>query len=182
MRVDLSDQDLMAKIASGDRLAMQQIYNQHSQAVTHFVKNWLSDPFEASDIMHETMMEIWRSANKFAGRSSVKTWIFSIARNKAIDRNRKAARTVLQDIDVDIIDDTPNPEHITQSFQDAKRVRACIEQLSPAHRSVIHLAFFEDLGYREIADIENVPVGTVKTRIMHAKKLLLRLLDDDNQD
>ena len=102
--------------------------------------------------------------------------MFSIARNKAIDRNRKGARTILDEPDTEVPDESPQPEEVLSAFQDAKRVRACIETLSPAHKSAIHLAFFEDLTYQEIAELEGRPVGTIKTRIMHAKKMMLRCL------
>lgn len=173
------DQELMAQIAKGDRKAMRQIYDAYSDGVYRFAKVWLADPFEASDIMHETMMEVWKSAGRYAGRSSVKTWIFSIAKNKSIDRNRRGKRTILQDIDPDIVDDAPAPHAVLEAFQDAKRVRDCVETLSPSQRSAIHMAFYEDLTYREIAEMEACPVGTIKTRVMHAKKLLLRCLSRD---
>lgn len=176
----VSDTDLLARIAAGDRTAMRAIYDRYSDHLARFAANWLSDGFESSDIMHETMMDVWRSADKFAGRSSVKSWIFAIARNKAIDRNRKAGRMVNQEADPEIVDDAPNPQAITEAFQDATRVRACVEELGPAQKSAIQLAFFEDLSYREIADMEDCPVGTIKTRIMHAKKLLMRCLGRDS--
>lgn len=171
-----SDVELMALIAKGDRDAMRVIYDRYAQSMTEFVKKWLADPFEAADVTHETMLELYRSAGNFAGRSSAKTWMFSIARFKAIDRNRKGSKTVVQDVDVEIIDEAPDPLAITQAFQDGERVRACIEKLSPAHKAVIHLAFYEELSYAEIADVEGCPVGTIKTRMMHAKKLLLHSL------
>ena len=59
---------------------------------------------------------------------------------------------------------------------DAARVRECIGRLSDTHRSAIHLAFWRELPYGEIAEIEGVPVGTVKTRILHAKRLLMHCL------
>lgn len=173
------EKELLAQVANGDRKAMRVLYDTYADPIQRFAKVWLSDQFEASDIMHETMMEVWKSAGKYAGRSSVKTWIFSIAKNKSIDRNRKGYRTVLKDPDPNIADDAPEPAAITEAFQDAKRVRDCVEQLaSPAHRTAIHLAFYEDLSYREIAELEDCPAGTVKTRIMHAKKLLMRCLAD----
>lgn len=170
------DRELILKIADGDRKAMRAIYDAYSDPVFGFAQVWLSDPFEASDIMHETMMEVWKSAGRYGGRSSVKTWIFAIARNKAIDRNRKGARTVLKDPDPNIADDAPVPHAVLEAFQDAARVRDCIETLSPTHRAAIHMAFYEDMTYREIAEMEGCPTGTIKTRIMHAKKLLMRCL------
>ena len=173
------DLELVAQIANGDRKAMRSFYDTYSDPVYRFAKVWLADPFEASDIMHETMMEVWKSAGRFGGRSSAKTWVFSIAKNKSIDRNRKGGRTVLQDPDPNIVDDSPTPHAILDAFQDAKRVRACVDALSPAHKTAVHLAFYEDLTYREIAEMEDCPAGTIKTRIMHAKKLLMRCLSNE---
>lgn len=72
----------MPRIAAGDKLAMQELYETHSGNLTNFVKNWLYDPTPVADLVHETMMEVWRNAGRFEGRSSLKSWIFSIARNK----------------------------------------------------------------------------------------------------
>jgi RNA polymerase sigma-70 factor (ECF subfamily) len=173
------DKALIARIAKLDRLAMREFYDTYSDAVYRFAKIWLADPFDASDIMHETMMEVWKSAGKFGGRSSVKTWLFSIAKNKSIDRNRKAGRTILKDPDPNVADEAPTPVAALEAFQDAEKVRACVEGLSPTHKVAVHLAFYEDLTYREIADMEGCPVGTIKTRIMHAKKLLMRCLSNE---
>ncbi|MEM7005830.1 MAG: sigma-70 family RNA polymerase sigma factor [Pseudomonadota bacterium] len=158
---------------------MRFLYDRYAPGLRRFVENWLADKNDAADIVHETMLEVWRAADRFEGRSSVKSWMFSIAKNKSIDRNRKGARTVLAEPDKEAPDDAPNPEQVTEAFQDAARVRACVEALSGPHKSAIQLAFFEDLTYKEIAVIEDCPVGTVKTRIMHAKKLLMHCLSQD---
>jgi len=76
----------------------------------------------------------------------------------------------------DIADDAPDPEALAVAAGEASRVRACLDGLSPAHKNVIRLAFYEDLNYDEISAIEDVAVGTIKTRIFHAKKLLMRSL------
>ncbi len=164
---------LLSRIANGEQQAMKTFYDRHSGAIYQFAKSWLSDPHEASDIMHETMLSVWRSAGHFEQRSQVKSWIFSIARNKAIDRNRKSARVKYTDVDVEIPDDTPDAQEMVNAMQNAKQLRECISKLSDTHRSVIHLAFFEDLPYSEIAEIEGCPLGTIKTRILHAKRLLM---------
>lgn len=176
MSQGVDDKTLLMQVAKSERAALRELYGRYSESITAFAKNWLSDPFEASDVLHETMLEVWRSAGKFEGRSSPKTWMFSIARNKSIDRNRKAVRSIPQELDHNIVDEADDPQTITEKFQNADRVRACIAKLSALHKAVIHLAFYEDLTYPEIAEIEKRPVGTIKTRVMHAKKLLLRCL------
>jgi len=175
-----ADLALVHKIAAGDHVAMKQVYELHSGPLFNFVKNWLADPHEASDIVHETMLEVWRRADRFQGRSSLKSWIFSIARNKSIDKNRKSSRMLYTDEVPDMADDIPNPVEVLEVSQDAALLKACIAKLSDTHRRMIHLAFYEDLSYREISEIEDCPIGTVKTRILHAKKLLMHDLANRN--
>ena len=172
----LSDELVLERVARGDRDAMRILYDRHAPSLHRFVTRWIANENDAADVVHDAMLDVWRTADRFAGRSSVKSWVFSIGRFKAIDRNRKGARTVLDDSEIEIIDDTPNPEEVTQAFQDSAHVRSCVETLSGPQKTAIQLAFYEDLTYQEIADLENCPVGTIKTRIMHAKKLLLRCL------
>ena len=170
------DTALIERVAQGDKDAMRALYDSHAPGLRRFITRWIANENDASDVLHDAMIDIWRTAERFAGRSSVKSWMFSIARNKAIDRNRKGVRTVFGEPDLDTKDDAPQPEELMSAFQDAVQVRSCIDKLSPPQKAAIHLAFFEDLTYQEIADIEGCPVGTVKTRIMHAKKQLLRCL------
>jgi RNA polymerase sigma-70 factor (ECF subfamily) len=90
---------------------------------------------------------------------------------------RQRARVALADLDAEAPDEAPDPEAVLAAASDAAQVRDCIDRLSDAHRSAIHLAFWGDLSYGEIAEIEGVPIGTVKTRILHAKRLLRYHLD-----
>jgi RNA polymerase sigma factor (sigma-70 family) len=136
----------------------------------------LNDPFESSDILHDVFIEVWRSAGRFEGRSKVQTWIFGIAYRKVIDRHRKAGRTRLSDETPEIIDDADSAETCLVASQEAEQVRHCMTKLSDEHRSAISLAFWEDMNYREIADVCDTAEGTIKTRIFHAKKLLMRCL------
>jgi RNA polymerase sigma-70 factor (ECF subfamily) len=168
------EQSISDKIAAGDQTAMKQVYELHSGPLFHFVKNWLADPHEASDIVHETMLEVWRKADRFQGRSSFKSWIFSIARNKSIDRNRKSSRMSHADDVPEMMDNDITPIEALELSQDADLLKGCISRLSETHRRMIHLAFYQDLSYKEISEIEGCPIGTVKTRILHAKKLLMR--------
>ncbi len=173
----MDDASLIRAIgASGDKAAMKALYERHSDALYRFLRARLGDPFEASDVMQDTFLEIWRAASRFEGRSAPRTWMFGIARNKAIDRMRRGSREVITEPDDSTPDDAPNPEAVVAAASDAARIRECMGRLSDSHRSAIHLAFWRELPYGEIAEIEGVPVGTVKTRILHAKRLLMHCL------
>lgn len=173
---DREDVRLLASVAGGDVASMKTLYQRHAEAVHRFVQTRLRDHFEVADIVHNTMLDVWRSAGRFQGRSSVRSWILSIARNKTVDLIRKQSRTELAEPDENIPDDTPDPEAVLAAAQDATRVRDCVEKLPAQQKSAVHLAFFEEMTYGEIAEIANVPEGTIKTRIYHAKKLLMRCL------
>ena len=175
MSLEDESRALLVRIAQGDQGALRLIYEDYAQSIGLFVRRWLRDPSEAADIVHETMLVVWSEAAKFEGRSSVKSWIFGIARFKALERNRAGGRVETSDqiLEEEIAGDD-DPTAALDDLQDAEILRACMDTLSDAHRRAIHLCFFEELSYAEIGEIESCPVGTVKTRIMHAKKLLLR--------
>jgi RNA polymerase sigma-70 factor (ECF subfamily) len=173
----VADEALLQRIGSGDMTAMKALYETHADAVRRFVRARIRDEFEAADIVHDTMMAVWRSADSFTGRSSVRSWMLSIAHNKTVDHVRKQSRVTLAEPDDTIPDDDPDAETVISAAQDAAQVRACIAELSEAHRSAVHLAFYEDLTCGEIAEVQGVPTGTIKTRIFHAKKLIMRCLE-----
>lgn len=172
-----TDHELIKRIARGDRDALAALYRKMERPVYRFIQSRLNDPFEASDILHDVFMEVWRSADRFEGRSKLQTWIFGIAYRKVIDRHRKAGRTSLVGTpDETLPDDAATPEACIAASQDATQVQQCMAQLSDDHRTAISLAFWEDMTYRDIAEVCKTAEGTIKTRIFHAKKLLLRCL------
>ena len=122
---------LIAGVVNGNKGAMNEIYKSYAPALNGFVRLFLADPNDVNDIIHDTMLEVWRKADRFEGRSSLKTWIFSIAKNKSIDRNRKYARIHYTDETTDIEDEALNAADILAVSQEAKNVREAIAQLKP---------------------------------------------------
>jgi RNA polymerase sigma-70 factor (ECF subfamily) len=173
---DEHDAVLLARIAEGDMAAMRALYLAHADALHRFVRVRIRDGSEIADIVHETMLGVWRGAGGFEGRSTVRSWIFGLARHKATDHLRRQARIRLDGPDETVPDDEPSVETVIAASQDAERVRLCVGKLPQRQRAAIHLAFFEDLTYAQISEAEGVPEGTIKTRIFHAKKLLMRCL------
>ncbi|MEM8852581.1 MAG: sigma-70 family RNA polymerase sigma factor [Pseudomonadota bacterium] len=169
---------LLGRVAVGDKRAMEALYTSVGPNLHRFIQTKLSDPHEAADVLQETMLEVWRRAGGFAGQSAVRTWIFAIARNKAVDRLRKATPT-LAEPDETIPDGAPDPEAALEAVDNKAALFKCIAKLKEVQRSAIHLAYFRDIAYADIAEIENCSEGTVKSRIHHAKKLLLHCLSAD---
>lgn len=177
MATDQEQRALMSAIAGGDKQALAALYRALEQPVFRFIRSRLNDPFEAGDILHDVFMDVWRSAGRFEGRSKVQTWIFGIAYRKVIDAHRRRGRVDVTDEFDDQIDDSPDAEACLASSEEAEHVRHCLGTLKDDHRAAIAMAFYEDMTYGEIAEVAGVPEGTIKTRVFHAKKLLMRCLE-----
>lgn len=179
MPAGLSDEQhraLMTQIAKGDRRALDTLYRDIENSIFRFLLTKINDSYLAADILHDVFLEVWRSAGRFEGRSKVKTWVFGIAYRKVIDVYRKSSRIDFVDEVPEQIDTSASAEQCLLAAQESVHLRHCLEELKAPQRSVIEMAFFEDLNYREIAEATDVPEGTVKTRVFHAKRLLLRCL------
>ena len=177
MASDQEQRALMTAIAEGDKQALAALYRALEQPVFRFIRSRLNDPFEAGDILHDVFIEVWRSAGRFEGRSKVQTWIFGIAYRKTIDAHRRRGRVDVTDEFEDTVDDSPDGEACLASAEEAEHVRHCLGTLKDEHRAAVSMAFYEDMTYGEIAEASGVPEGTVKTRVFHAKKLLMRCLE-----
>jgi len=173
----MDDRVLIKRIGSGDRAAMRVLYDRYNGPLYAFLVSRCQNPEVSSDCVQDTMLDVMRAASRFSGKSSVKTWLFAIARNKLVDALRKRGKLSFVEEVPDTEDDMPNPEAAAIAADDRDRLRGCIGKLSETHRIAIRLAFLEDLTYTEIAEIEEVPVGTIKTRIFHAKQALMRCLE-----
>lgn len=173
----MDDSDLIKGIASGDKRAMRELYLRYNNALYAFTVSRCGNEELASDCVHDTMLDVWRTADRFAGKSTVKTWLFSIARNKMVDALRKRGKLSFVEQVPEVEDTAPNPETAAIAAAEKAQLMACLDGLSDTHRAAVRLAFLEDLTYPEIAEVEAVPVGTIKTRIFHAKQGLMRCLE-----
>jgi RNA polymerase sigma-70 factor (ECF subfamily) len=177
---ETTDEALLARIAGGDERAMEMLFDRHQSRLIAYAHARLRDRDAACEIMGDVMLEIWRKAGSFAGRSKPLTWIFGIANYKVLDLLRRAGRYRAEELDPEMpLEDSAasNPIALLDRERVARRLETCMGELSDAQRQVVHLAFFEDLGYGEIAEIADCPTGTVKTRMFHAKRALKECLE-----
>jgi RNA polymerase sigma-70 factor (ECF subfamily) len=175
---DISDYDLLQKIAAGNQQALQQFYQRFSGVVYQFSMRTVANAADAAEVLNEVMLDVWRRADSFQGNSQVRTWLLSITRNKSVDLLRRKRPTQSLD-DSDLVeegDDRCELGFITELKEQGAQVRTCMDKLKETHRQVVYLTFFEELSYTDIAEIMAIPSGTVKTRMMHAKQQLLKCL------
>jgi RNA polymerase sigma-70 factor, ECF subfamily len=172
---------LIAGIARGREQDLAEFYRRYHGRIYAFLLRRLGDAADAAEAANEVMLEVWRGAARFEGRSRPLTWVLGIAQHKAVDRMRRAHATSAELDPEEIADEGEGAVELLSRVEDAERLRRCLERLPEAQRAVVHLAYFEDLGYGEIAAILECPEGTVKTRMFHAKHGLKRCLGGDGR-
>jgi RNA polymerase sigma-70 factor (ECF subfamily) len=166
--------ELLAAIADGSEAALAGFYRLYQSRIYSFVVRRVHNAADAADILNEVMMEVWRHADAFQGRSRVLTWVLGIAHHKTIDcLRRRSPHLGLEDgVEENMEDECDGAPELLAKQQDATLLRICVEKLSDSQRAVVHLAFFQELSYAEVATILACPEGTVKTRMFHAKQKL----------
>jgi len=169
---------LIDAIAGGSEDALCNFYQAYSNKIYNFAYRRLNDATDAGDVLNQVMLDVWRQAGRFEGRSHVLTWVLGITYHKTIDTLRKRNRHHAEELDGNdtIDDDCPTALDALANCENAEILRKCLEKLPDSQRHVVHLAFFEDISYAEISVIVDCPEGTVKSRIYHAKQALKRCL------
>ncbi|ARN75129.1 RNA polymerase sigma factor [Oceanicoccus sagamiensis] len=173
-----TDQCLLEAIANGNQTAMESFYHQYGDQVFQFAHKTLKNPDDAAEVLNEVMLQVWKKPTAFQGRSKVSTWLLSITHHKAVDLVRKKSRHDNNDsVDLDIIAAEQNHVLTTMSCEQSDNyIRQQINALPAIYREVIYLSFYQELHYTQVAEILSIPVGTVKTRVMNAKKQLKKSL------
>ncbi len=171
------DLQLLDGIKQQKQASLEAFYQKYENSVYRFALCKLNNSFDASDIVNEVMLEVWNSAYRFEQRSKVSTWLFGIAHHKIIDLLRKRKQNIV-DIDQvnEITDETLNMEQVLEGADNRNLIQQCMKKLKGDHKQAIHLLFFNDYSYEEIAEVIECPVGTVKSRIHHAKLSLKKCL------
>jgi len=178
-----SDEVLIARIAGGDRLAMQVLFARHHVRVYRFVLRLVRNEATAEDLISDVFLDIWRQAGKFEGRSQVSTWMLSIARFKALSVLRKRPEEELDEETAERIEDHADDPETTLAKKDkGAALRQCLSALSAEHREIIDLVYYHEKSVEEAAEIVGIPEATVKTRMFYARKKLSELLKEQGID
>jgi RNA polymerase sigma-70 factor (ECF subfamily) len=173
---------LVRRVADGETRAFEELYRIYHPRLTRFLINILRRPHLVEEALDDTMMVVWRRPASFTGASKVSTWIFAIAYRTAL---KALSRLDEPQEDTDA-EHRPSGEHDPEQALGDRQVQKMLlnamDKLSSDHRVVVDLTYYHEAGYREIAEIMNCPVGTVKTRMFHARQKLKHLLDGQIED
>lgn len=173
---------LFARVRAHELSAFEELYRLYQPRLARFLLNLLHRPQLVEEVLDDTLFVVWDRPDSFRGASKLSTWIFAIAYRKAMKALRRQDDPV-EDTTADLRpseDEGPDAPIGRQRTQEA--LHAVLARLSPDHRAVIDLTYFHEMGYREIAEIMDCPVDTVKTRMFHARRNLRRMLEGEPED
>jgi RNA polymerase sigma-70 factor (ECF subfamily) len=179
--------DLVDGLRGGMEQAYETLILRYQQPVYNLVYRLLNDPSDANDAVQEVFLKVFRNIGSFRGQSSLKTWVYRIAVNEAHNHRRWFCRHRKQEIGLERDEDErsyqetlsdPGPSPFQAAADDEARqiLESVMQGLNPTFRAALVLRDIEDLGYEEIADILQINLGTVKSRIMRGREALRRAL------
>jgi RNA polymerase sigma-70 factor, ECF subfamily len=180
----VSDEVLIANIAKSDQEAMAALFVRYRVPVYRFVLRVVRNEATADEVTSDVFLDVWRQAATFEKRSAVSTWIFSIARFKALNALQRRRRE--EELDEEkasvVADEADDPEVALTKKDKATALRHCLQKLSAEHREIVNLVYYHHKSVQEIAGIVGIPEGTVKTRMFHARRKLSDLLREQGID
>lgn len=170
--VALADEELMGLVSEREQRAFEVVYDRHGGAAYSLAYRILGEQRAAEDATQEAFLSIWRTGARYDPlRGSVRNWIFGVVRNRAIDALRRGAAKRTPKLVTDggeLIAEQPAAEHTEAEAirrETAREVRSRLDELPGEQSQVIELAFFGGFSHSEIAEMLQMPIGTVKGRM-----------------
>jgi RNA polymerase sigma-70 factor (ECF subfamily) len=172
-----AESTLIRKALNGDDKAFRAILERHYPLIYSVVRGIVCNESDAEDVVQDVFVKIFRALPSFRQDALLSTWIYRIARNEALNAREKLRREPVSIEDCgDIAADEGNPESAHGRRTEAANLARLVERLDERQRQAIELRYMAEKSYEEIAEIMNVPLGTVKTHLHRAKLALKQMM------
>jgi len=188
---DWTDEDLLVTYCQqGDRRVFEELVRRYERELYSYLRRYLGNAEMAEDAFQQTFLQVHLKCHQYEPGRKVRPWLYTVATNQAIDAQRRNRRHRMVSLDrrmgnedadagslVEmLVHDEAGPADLLQSAEHRQLVRALVDQLPEQLRQVVHLVYYQELKYREAADVLSIPVGTVKSRLHAAIQKLNELL------
>lgn len=181
---------MIRRAQRGDADAFEQLLLEHQKNVYNLCYRMAGNPDDAMDLSQETFLRAWRCLDQYQFASAFSTWLYRLCSNICIDflRRRRRQQTVpltFEDADGEeqtyaVPDAQPLPEEQVELKLTRETLAAAMAQLLPEHRAVLQLRVVNEMSYEQIADVLDIQIGTVKSRLSRARNQLKKILERGN--
>ena len=172
-----SDEQLVGDYLKGDEKSLEILIKRYLGPIYGFVFRFVGNREDAEEIAQEVFVKVWRNLKKFNQSKSFKTWIFSIAKNTAVDFLRKRRIQFFSETEIETVaDPMPLPQELLEKAEAAKLLESALNKLELKYRMVLYLYYNDHFNFREIAEILGEPLNTIKSRHRRALIILKKLL------
>ncbi len=172
----IADRLLLLRCQVGDPAAFADLVGRHQARLNGYLRALLDNEAATADALQDVWLAVWRGLPHLRDPDAFVAWMLRIARDRAFrELRRRGVPTVPAD------DTLPAGEAPEFTAEDAAEVRAAVGRLPPMHRDVLLLRYVEGLSYDQIAGVVGVPVGTVRSRLFHAKRLMRDILQPEGE-
>lgn len=172
------DRDLVRRVADGDEQALRALYTSYGRRLYAYALRLTGNQVVAEEVIQDSFLAIWKNARGYRGDSRVTTWLLGIVHHQSLNamRRKRLPTTGLEEAFQEA-GDSDGLEDLATATDRRKALSAALAQLSPDHRTVLELVFYQGLSLAEIAQIMKCPIGTVKSRLSYAKTHMRQALD-----
>ena len=168
------------RFMAGDKQGLVEIIELYSDSLAAFINGFVHNESTAEDLMQDTYLELIRKEHNFNGESQFKTWLFKIARNKAIDYIRKHRRVIpVDETFVFCIEEGEAPEGLLIAQERNRAVREAMASINPLYAQVLYLSFFEGMSNPEISLVIGKSKRQVEMLVYRAKESLRKSLEKE---
>jgi len=176
----LSEHLVVLRCQVGEEAAFETLFDRYNGRLLYYLRRMLGTTGQAEDVLQTVWLRVVRKIGTLEEPRALRTWLYRIAHNEAVQQLRKAGREVaLEEMEEKL---EAAPEEDDSRPLDTAQVHAALDEISPAHRAVLTLRFVNDLSYAEIAGVVGCSVGTIRSRIYYAKRALRKLIEEGEDE
>lgn len=172
---EFADDILVMRCQWRDREAFAELIDRYQRPLRYFIARLVGNPDLADELSQETWLTVLSKIHTLRSAATFSVWLYRIARNKVYQELRRKKAIIELDEGLEAPDDTVDE---IGSFEDAAKLHRCLEKLKPLHKEVLLLRFLEEMSYEQIADVLDCNIGTVRSRIFHAKLALREEMEE----
>lgn len=173
----IDERALLAEFKTGNRAAFEALYDRHRRRVFSIAVNYLGgDSERAADVVQQVFLKLFRSPSEFRGEAEFTTWLYRVTVNACIDEHRKIRRFLGIESLFGLADGKIRHDERFQQMQVSQQVQTAIATLKPKYRSPIVLKYTDGLSYQEIAEVLQISIGTVSSRLNRGHTMLAKKL------